>query len=377
MAYKQKGIGIGHVDPVKKKNPAHGQQGHDHSSHAKGKVVGMQMKHKGSHDINHDHHRHGKTAGEKAYDRFSGGIDRYFGKKKNENRKPLIMKDGNGNLNKDGTPAHVNTGPSLLYSEIPDTRDKYLKEQPGYGVLKDPLPKKVDFQGIIDKHMTTYETEKDGKGGYKKTTKKDEGAQQFLDRYNNPITRAKMKKQIGVDDKDIDNMILQGLNAGKIVGDQYVKEGAAAEAVKTYGTNEYNTYFTKAVATHKPTETHERVHVAGWDEELGKKLQEKLGSAYDQTPYQKRKNSLVPQSVRSYLNQTHETYGNFADFREQLGIKPGEQIDVKRMNKIMKEKKIKTNFSDVYADDKIVEALNTIAYQGGNKNENGHYFGTA
>jgi hypothetical protein len=71
------------------------------------------------------------------------------------------------------------------------------------------------------------------------------------------------------------------------------------------------------------------------------------------------------------LNQPHEAYGNFNEFRESLGMKPGEQIDKARLKKLVKEKGLgMENFYRAYNDDKIVEALNTIAFQDNNNNNN-------
>jgi len=110
-------------------------------------------------------------------------------------------------------------------------------------------------------------------------------------------------------------------------------------------------------------ETHERIHLSKMDDPMGIELQKVLGNANDQKRSGTTRDGreYTPQSTRTYLNRPGETYGNFVEFREKIGLKPGEQIDEKRMRKIIKKKKIKDNFSNVYDDDKIVKALNTIA----------------
>jgi len=98
------------------------------------------------------------------------------------------------------------------------------------------------------------------------------------------------------------------------------------------------------------------------DDPLGVALQKVLGSALEQERgVYRRDGTYNPLETRKYLNKPGETYGNFAGFRQELGMKPGEQIDKKRMRQIIKDKKIESNFSNTYDDDKIVEALNTIA----------------
>ena len=237
--------------------------------------------------------------------------------------------------------------------EIQNQREQYLK----YDNLVEKKPKQsVDFDSLISDDIHKWD-DKDQKS---KVTKSGKGeAKAFLNRYNDPITRKRMKKQIGVSDADIDNMIIKGLKAEKHDGG--VSAGSNANSFSSGGKDQI--FFGKKHLHNEATETHERIHSSKMDEPMGIELQKVLGNANDQKRFGTTRDGkgYTPQSTRTYLNRPGETYGNFAGFREELGMKPGEQIDAKRMRKIIKEKKIESNFSNVYDDDKIVKALNTIA----------------
>lgn len=219
--------------------------------------------------------------------------------------------------------------------KIADQRSKYIK----YDNLakKNPSEVGVDFDRLVT----------------------SPGSRAFLDRYNHPVTRKRMIEQSGYSNEDIDNMIIRGLKAEKHIGS--VDKGVDAQTWVNPSTKKDQMFFRTGHDT-ESTELHERVHASKMDEFMGAKLKKVLGDAFNQN--KKSSGTYVPQKVKTYLNKDGEAYGNFADFREKLGLKPGEQIDVKSMRKIMKNKKIETNFSNVYDDDKIVKALNTIAYQG-------------
>jgi len=114
-------------------------------------------------------------------------------------------------------------------------------------------------------------------------------------------------------------------------------------------------------------ETHERVHSSNFDAAQGDNLMDILGNPFDQEGRSFMK-KVSPETVR-YLKKPHEAYGNFAEFREKLGLKPGEQIDEKELKKRVKDKKLEAeNFYRVFNDKNITEALNKIAYQGESQN---------
>ena len=248
-------------------------------------------------------------------------LDKYT--KSNEKTNKLVVPDS-------GYPGEI---------EIADQRSNYVKYD--NLVKKNPVEVGVDF----DKLVTSP------------------GSKAFLDRYNHPVTRKKMIEQTGYSNKDIDNMIIRGLKAEKHIGS--VDKGAVAQTWVNPSTKKDQMFF-KEGHDDESTELHERLHASKMDDFMGTKLKEVLGDAFNQKKKPK-SGSYIPRKTKTYLNRDGEAYGNFAQFRKKLGLKPGEQTDVKSMKKIMKEKKIETDFSNVYDDDKIVEALNTVAYQGNGK----------
>ena len=152
-------------------------------------------------------------------------------------------------------------------------------------------------------------------------------------------------------------MILKGLNAEKKIGGN--NKGTKA----SYHNNVIR--MGPRFAHNHNVESHERVHASGFDSVMGKPLTDILGNAFHQkTKSWMKKNS--PDVLR-YMNQPHEAYGNFVEFRSALGLKPGEQVTPQQVKKLVEEKGLgMENFYMTYDLDKIVKALNTIAYQNNN-----------
>lgn len=184
---------------------------------------------------------------------------------------------------------------------------------------------------------------------------KNESSRQFLNRYNDPITRQRLKDQAGIDDAQIDNMILQGLHPSLVEGD------LGPKANGLFMLDNPNEVFVNPDAPDaQATETHERLHSSNIDSLMGVKLQDVMGSTFKQG----KSRALRSQSpdFLEYMNKPHESYSNFADFRESLGLKPGEQIDEKELEKRVKTNKLEEkNFYKTYDNKKIIKALNTIA----------------
>ena len=224
-------------------------------------------------------------------------------------------------------------------------------------VEKNPK-KKINFDSLLKKADNIYDFNVD-KMKHDITPTGGGTAKAFVDRYNHPVTRKLMKEQIpGLDDEGIDNMIIKGLKTEKHSGG--VDDSANAAYWRKGGVDQM--FFRESHLHNKATDLHERVHSSKMDDPLGVGLQKVLGSALEQERgIYRRDGTYNPLETRKYLNKPGETYGNFAGFRQELGMKPGEQIDKKRMRQIIKDKKIESNFSNTYDDDKIVEALNTIA----------------
>jgi len=185
---------------------------------------------------------------------------------------------------------------------------------------------------------------------------KDEGSKAFLNRYNDPATREMMKGQTNLTDYDIDNMILRGLLASKQVG------GNVSNSKASYDRDKHKIFIGDEYADDKNVESHERVHASGFDAVQGINLLDTLGSAFQQEGRSLLKN-MDPDALR-YLSRPHEAYGNFVEFRDKIGLKPGEKIDVEELKKRVKKSGASMeNFYRAFNDENIVKALNTIAYE--------------
>ena len=231
------------------------------------------------------------------------------------------------------------TRPSITEEHaVPNVRDNYRSQQ---YPLKNPVLGKVDFKSLTN-----------------------DGSQSFLDRYNNPVTRDRMKSQSGVSDEDIDNMIIKGLSAEKQIGGNNRGSKASYYDDKISMGKDY--------ANDTSVESHERVHASNIDAAMGLPLMDVLGNAFNQEgmEYMKKNDPKVVE----YMNQPHEAYGNFNEFREKLGVKPGQQLTKEKLKNLVKAKGLEMeNFYRVFNDDNIVKALNTIAHQDKKSSNNQEY----
>jgi len=104
---------------------------------------------------------------------------------------------------------------------------------------------------------------------------------------------------------------------------------------------------------------HEIIHATNVDQVLGPALKSVLGPTYSQF---KNSNRMSKRDPKAYLNDPHEMYGKFFEFRDLLDYKPGEQIDEKELLKRVKNKKLESNIMfTTFDNENLVNALNTIA----------------
>lgn len=193
------------------------------------------------------------------------------------------------------------------------------------------------------------------------------GAKDFLDYYNNPKQREMMKEQMGINDEMYDNMIISGATAEMKDGDGWVHPESNAE----YDHESHSIYTADKAKGDKSIERHERLHASGMDQAQGERLKKILGSAFDQgTGTSSFFKNNDPNRLR-YYNKESEMYGNFAEFRTRLGWKPGQKITKKELEKLVKDKGLNTDeFYQIFDRDKLVKALNTVAYQDNNNIDN-------
>jgi len=104
---------------------------------------------------------------------------------------------------------------------------------------------------------------------------------------------------------------------------------------------------------------HEIMHATNIDQVLGPALKSVLGPTYSQF---KNSDRMSKRDPKSYLNDPHEMYGKFFEFRDLLNYKPGEQIDEQELLKRVKNKKLESNIMfTTFDNENLVNALNTIA----------------
>jgi hypothetical protein len=75
--------------------------------------------------------------------------------------------------------------------------------------------------------------------------------------------------------------------------------------------------------------------------------------------------------MKQELNKDYEMYGHFSGFRKRLGTTPGHQFTEKELDDLVKKKKLENEpFYKSFDKAKIIEALNTIAYNSPNSKNN-------
>jgi len=226
--------------------------------------------------------------------------------------------------------------------ELPDVRKQHM---PNNNYVSSNPNEDVDFQSQV----------------------KSEGSQKFLDRYNDPITRKLMKDQTDLSDEDIDNMILKGLSADKVIG------GNTGGSKGSYDPKENKIHMGEEHKDDTGAEVHETVHASLFDSAQGQNLMNVLGNPFKQEGRESMKKSQMGRDVLRYMQKPHEAYGNFSEFREKIGLKPGEQITEEQLKKRAKDKGLTNeNFYRSFNNKNLTKALNTVAYQG-NDNDINNY----
>lgn len=215
--------------------------------------------------------------------------------------------------------------------EVPNVREQHM--YPNF-LSSNPLPSSVNFNQIA----------------------KTDGAKAFINRYDNEWSRnTLMEQNPGITNEDLDNMYLKGAMVNK-------KHGAKIpnDAKGYYNPEDEFIALNENSKNDIGVEVHERTHASMIDVMQGDNLKKVLGSAFQQEDREGFK-KMDPNTVRN-LNKPHEAYGNFAEFREKLGLNPGEQISKEELKKRIKKLGLESeNFYRTYNDENIIKALNTIA----------------
>tara|TARA_R100000541_G_scaffold15571_1_gene24913 strand:+ start:329 stop:1711 length:1383 start_codon:yes stop_codon:yes gene_type:complete len=218
----------------------------------------------------------------------------------------------------------------------------------------------------------------------------DPAGQTFLNRYNDPVTRKLLREQSGLSNMDIDNMIIKALQATTTHENEEVtkKMKAGGYHAQAYSNTPRSIHqeqkpqdLTGKIQMGKdvgePVHNHEYSHISGFDVTQGKYLKKLVGSAYNQrknnpewleTPQKSIFHPVNNPDTTEYMNRDHELYGNFVEFREELGLKPGEQIDMETLKRMVEEKNLYSDhFYKFVAPKNALNALNKVGSV--NKNE--------
>ena len=238
---------------------------------------------------------------------------------------------------------------------------------------------RIPYDKAIDRPEEFIPTTKKVKDVQKRTPREAEASQEFINWYGDAATKAKFAKNTGMDPGRLQDFIQRGvdtpsrmfdINAGedidkkgrKMMG-QFVPGFKSSTTGKmTKGELLYDTFFDpyadRAFSDNmtKSVIKHELGHASGVDSILGPALMRVLGDPHKQTTKNTSKDN------KDYLSRAQESYGNFHQFRSELGLKPGQKVDKASLQKLIEEKKAHNNmFYQTYDDDKIVKAINTIA----------------
>ena len=179
------------------------------------------------------------------------------------------------------------------------------------------------------------------------------GATAFSNTYNNPKTKAMMLAQTDLTSEQYDNMVVQGMEPERVIGGN--EPGSHAQYKN--GT----VYMGEGNEDDAAMETHERSHASQFDVIQQANIKKALGSAYKQG-----KDNKKGASYTSYIDQPHEQYGNFVQFREGLGLEPGTDMSPEELKMLVKKKGLdQSGFYKTYNDENLSNALRTVADTGG------------
>ena len=195
-----------------------------------------------------------------------------------------------------------------------------------------------------------------------------EATDKFVDWYQNPETLKRFNENTGMDPARLQDFVGKALRTPMrpakdddlLSSDDNAQWRSPFWQDQNYRTLNKDTgeilYDSNATVN---TLQHELGHASNLDEVLGPKLKSILG---------KPANVFADEKV--YLSRPTEAYGNFHEFRTNLGLKPGQKIDESTLKKLAKKKGLDQEmFYRAFSPDKITKAINTIAYNPDNSDD--------
>ncbi len=322
-----------------------------------------------------------------------GWLDNY-GKEDNYNDSNVsapegFRGDGYSNVGRNYSPAwggQFQMGGSLpgatghMYARIgAPSNGKYAKHtlasaQEGISVSGKPVSKNdVRKEKDLIKILPSSSLYPEDEASYVRTTKslknlgkrdkkiEQEATDRFVDWYQDPETLKRFNSNTGMDSARLQDFVGKALRTPMrpAKDDDYLDSEDNAQwrspfwQDQNYRTLNKDTgeilYNSDATVN---TLQHELGHASNLDEVLGPKLMNILG-----------KPANVFKAEKAYIGRPTEAYGNFHEFRTNLGLKPGQKIDTATLKKLTKKKGLdQERFYRAYDPDKITKAINTVAY---------------
>ena len=202
-----------------------------------------------------------------------------------------------------------------------------------------------------------------------------DAAKEFSDWYSNPITKKRIQEQTGLSEDRVNDFIMKGLTSTPIKLKSMREWDSNPDINAAYTDDEGNRRIMYDDNTSKNSMFHEYTHAGNLDLLLGNSLKKVIGSPFEQKGHwDDTSQGWIPEDARiwnkHYISQPFEAYGNFAAFRKEMGIKPGEQITPQQVEKLVKQKKLQNHpFYKNFDTKNIVKALNTVAYNSNNNEQ--------
>lgn len=198
---------------------------------------------------------------------------------------------------------------------------------------------------------------------------------EFVDWYADPATKTKFAKNTGYDPERLYDMTSKATSTPSYKGDAYKQPPVGTKAIfntPDVGGKKEEIIYHKGIGS-GPIQ-HELTHAGAMANLIGPALLRTLGSPKSQrlpSDINDPNFKSASNASKEYLSIPEEAYGNFHEFRVNLGLKPGEKINKEILRKRVKEKNLQNeNFYSTFEDDKIVDAINKIAYTGRKKDIN-------
>lgn len=198
---------------------------------------------------------------------------------------------------------------------------------------------------------------------------------EFVDWYADPATKTKFAKNTGYDPERLYDMTSKATSTPSYKGDAYKQPPVGTKAIfntPDVGGKKEEIIYHEGIGS-GPIQ-HELTHAGAMANLIGPALLRTLGSPKSQrlpSDINDPNFKSASNTSKEYLSIPEEAYGNFHEFRVNLGLKPGEKINKEILRKRVKEKNLQNeNFYSTFEDDKIVDAINKIAYTGRKKDIN-------